>query len=33
LAGDLAVEALSEEALLASDLLLYMGEAFRELKG
>lgn len=32
LAGDLAVEALSEEALIASDLLLYLGEAFSELK-
>jgi len=32
LAGDLALEALSEEALIASDLLLYLGEAFSELK-
>jgi ADP-dependent NAD(P)H-hydrate dehydratase / NAD(P)H-hydrate epimerase len=33
LAGDLAVEASSEEAMIAGDLLLYLGEAFRELKG
>jgi len=33
LAGDLAAEASSEEALIAGDMLLYLGEAFRELKG
>ena len=33
LAGDLAVEASSEEALIAGDMLLYLGEAFREVKG
>jgi ADP-dependent NAD(P)H-hydrate dehydratase / NAD(P)H-hydrate epimerase len=33
LAGDMAVEALSEEALIAGDIILYLGEAFRELKG
>lgn len=32
LAGDLASEASSEEALIAGDMLLYLGEAFRELK-
>jgi len=31
LAGDLAVEASSEEALIAGDMNLYLGEAFREL--
>jgi len=33
LAGDLAAEASSEEALIAGDMILYLGEAFRELKG
>jgi len=33
MAGDLAVEALSEEALIAGDIILYLGEAFREVKG
>jgi NAD(P)H-hydrate epimerase len=32
-AGDLASEASSEEALIAGDMLLYLGEAFREVKG
>jgi NAD(P)H-hydrate epimerase len=32
LSGDLAVEGSSEEALIAGDLILYMGEAFRELR-
>lgn len=32
-AGDLATEASSEEALIAGDMLLYLGEAFREVKG
>jgi len=31
LAGDLAAEASSEEALIAGDMILYLGEAFREL--
>jgi NAD(P)H-hydrate epimerase len=31
LAGDLAVEGSSEEALIAGDMILYLGEAFREL--
>ena len=33
LAGDLAAEAGSEEALIAGDIILYLGEAFRELHG
>jgi len=33
LAGDLAVEASSQEAMIAGDMILYLGEAFRELKG
>jgi NAD(P)H-hydrate epimerase len=33
MAGDLAAEASSEEALIAGDMILYLGEAFRELKG
>jgi len=33
LAGDLAAEASSEEALIAGDMILYLGEAFRELNG
>jgi NAD(P)H-hydrate epimerase len=32
LAGDLAAEASSEEALIAGDIILYLGEAFMELK-
>ena len=32
LAGDLAAESSSEEALIAGDMILYLGEAFRELK-
>jgi len=32
LAGDMAAEASSEEALIAGDMILYLGEAFRELK-
>jgi NAD(P)H-hydrate epimerase len=32
-AGDLAMEASSEEALIAGDMILYLGEAFREVKG
>jgi hydroxyethylthiazole kinase-like uncharacterized protein yjeF len=32
-AGDLAVEASSEEALIAGDMILYLGDAFREVKG
>jgi NAD(P)H-hydrate epimerase len=32
LAGDLAAEASSEEALIAGDMILYLGEAFREVK-
>lgn len=31
LAGDLAVESSSEEALIAGDMILYLGEAFRDL--
>ena len=31
-AGDLGAEAMGEEALLAGDMILYLGEAFRELK-
>ena len=31
-AGDLASEASSEEALIAGDMLLYLGDAFREVK-
>jgi NAD(P)H-hydrate epimerase len=31
LAGDLAAEASSEEALIAGDMILYLGEAFREM--
>lgn len=31
LAGDLAAEASSEEALIAGDMILYLGEAFREI--
>jgi len=33
LAGDLAAEASSEEALIAGDMILYLGEAFREIHG
>ena len=33
LAGDLAAEAGSEEALIAGDIILYLGEAFREVNG
>ncbi len=33
LAGDLAAEASSEEALIAGDMILYLGEAFREVNG
>jgi NAD(P)H-hydrate epimerase len=33
LAGDLAAEASSEEALIAGDIILYLGEAFREVNG
>lgn len=33
LAGDLAADASSEEALIAGDINLYLGEAFREIKG
>ena len=33
LAGDLAAEASSEEALIAGDMLLYLGDAFREVNG
>jgi len=33
LAGDLAAEASSEEALIAGDMILYLGEAFREING
>lgn len=32
-AGDLAAEASSEEAIIAGDMNLYLGEAFREVKG
>ena len=32
LAGDLAAESSSEEAVIAGDMILYLGEAFRELK-
>ena len=33
LAGDLAAEASSQEAMIAGDMNLYLGEAFREIKG
>jgi len=33
LAGDLAVEASSQEAMVAGDMIMYLGEAFREVKG
>ena len=33
LAGDLAAESSSEEAVIAGDMILYLGEAFRELQG
>jgi len=33
LAGDLSAEASSEEALIAGDIILYLGEAFREVNG
>jgi len=33
LAGDVAAEASSQEAMVAGDMILYLGEAFREVKG
>ena len=33
LAGDMAVETSSEEAMIAGDMILYLGEAFREVNG